>query len=157
MLFIAHRGNTAGPDPVSENTISYLKSAYDMGFGVECDIQLHNGDLYFGHDGPQELVDYKFIMQDNVFCHAKTVGTLSVLLNLGTNCFFHATDDVTLTGKGQIWCYPGQHPVSKNAIWLDLHDKPLPGNVEGIYGICGDISPSSSSSSSANLLSRGVG
>ena len=138
MIFIAHRGNTTGPNPALENTISYLKRAYDMGFGVECDIQLHNSELRFGHDVPQELVDYKFIMQDNVFCHAKSAEALSVLLHLGTNCFFHDTDSVTLTSNGQIWCYPGQHPNSKKAIWLDLHNKALPDSISSIYGICGD-------------------
>lgn len=139
MIFIAHRGNFEGSDPNKENTIAYMKAAYDEGYGVECDIQLHDGKLYFGHDGPQELVDYEFISRDNVFCHAKTVETFSRLMNLNINCFWHESDQVTLTSEGQIWCYPGIHPLHSQAIWLDLLGRPLPDRVDiPIYGVCGD-------------------
>ena len=137
MKFIAHRGNTEGPSDV-ENELDYMKHAYNMGHGVECDIQLFNNKLYFGHDEPQRLVDHKFIRNDDVFCHAKSVDVLSILINLGVNCFFHETDAVTLTSGGQIWCYPGVHPINANAIWLDLQDKSLPDMRDGIYGVCGD-------------------
>jgi hypothetical protein len=136
-MFIAHRGNTDGPSD-HENELEYMKHAYNMGYGVECDIQLFNNKLYFGHDEPQSLIDYRFITSNNVFCHAKSVEVLPILLNLGVNCFFHVSDEVTLTRGGQIWCYPGVHPRNENAIWLDLHSKPLPDDVDGIYGICGD-------------------
>jgi len=137
MIFIAHRGNTEGPSS-SENELEYMKHAYNMGYGVECDLQLFNNKLYFGHDEPQSLIDDEFIRKDNVFCHAKTVDVLSILINLGVNCFFHDTDEVTLTSRGQIWCYPGVHPDNENAIWLDLQGKSVPNVVGNIYGICGD-------------------
>jgi len=137
MIFIAHRGNTEGPSS-SENELDYMKHAYNMGYGVECDLQLFNNKLYFGHDEPQSLIDDEFIRKDNVFCHAKTVDVLSILINLGVNCFFHDTDEVTLTSRGQIWCYPGVHPDNENAIWLDLQGKSVPNVVGNIYGICGD-------------------
>jgi len=137
MIFIAHRGNTEGPSS-SENELEYMKHAYNMGYGVECDLQLFNNKLYFGHDEPQSLIDDEFIRKDNVFCHAKTVDVLSILINLGVNCFFHETDEVTLTSRGQIWCYPGVHPDNENAIWLDLQGKSLPDVVGNIYGICSD-------------------
>ena len=139
MIFIAHRGNTEGPNSEKENTLGYLKQAYSQGYGVECDIQVHEGLLYFGHDGPQELVDYNFIYQQDVFCHAKNVETFLRLMDLGVNCFWHETDQVTLTKDGQIWCYPGVHPLHANAIWLDLLVEPLPDKMDiPIYGICGD-------------------
>ena len=137
MIFIAHRGNTEGPSS-SENELDYMKHVYNMGYGVECDLQLFNNKLYFGHDEPQSLIDDEFIRKDNVFCHAKTVDVLSILINLGVNCFFHDVDEVTLTSRGQIWCYPGVHPDNENAIWLDLQGKSLPDVVGNIYGICGD-------------------
>ena len=139
MIFIAHRGNFEGPSPTLENQLDYMEYAhYEKGYGVECDIQLFNNKLYFGHDEPQRLVDHKFIRNDDVFCHAKSVDVLSILINLGVNCFFHETDAVTLTSGGQIWCYPGVHPLNENAIWLDLHNKSLPDVRDGIYGVCGD-------------------
>ena len=39
MNFIAHRGNTSGPQPSFENTEDYLQDAIDKGYHVEVDIQ----------------------------------------------------------------------------------------------------------------------
>jgi|TARA_R110002074_G_scaffold162057_2_gene320486 hypothetical protein len=137
-IFIAHRGNINGVNPEEENTLSYLRRAHEFGYGVECDLQVHNDVLYFGHDEPQEPVDYHFISQPNVFCHAKSVDTMIVLLNSGVHCFYHQKDDMTLTSFGYMWCYPGFHPKDKRAIWLDLGNIPIPSIDKKIYGICGD-------------------
>lgn len=138
MNFIAHRGNTNGPQPTFENTEDYLQDALDKGYYVEVDIQLWNGALYYGHDGPQAHVNEKFIKQNNVICHAKTPGAMGPLLDMNVHCFFHQEDDITLTSKGYMWCYPGIFPLSNKAIWLDLQNKPLPSTIIGIWGICGD-------------------
>ena len=61
-----------------------------------------------------------------------------MLLDMRTRCFWHDTDTVTLTKDGHIWCYPGNFPRHKRAVWLDLEDIPLPEDTTGIYGICGD-------------------
>lgn len=139
MRFIAHRGNYKGPQKFAENTIQYLEHAYfDMGYDVECDLIEHNGNLYFGHDEPQEIADLNFIQRDGVWCHAKNLKALELLLDMHTNCFWHEKDTVTLTSNKYIWCYPGIFPVHPLAIWLDLENTVLPENTTGIYGICGD-------------------
>ena len=57
MYFIAHRGNTTGPQPTFENKIDYLQHAYfDCNHGVEVDVFAHKGKLYMGHDEPDTPV-----------------------------------------------------------------------------------------------------
>lgn len=138
-IFIAHRGNYYGVERDYENRLDYLKEAYNEGYGVECDLQMYNGALYFGHDEPQEQVDWEFIGRPYVFCHAKTIETMQVLLNGGVHCFWHENDKMTLTNMGFMWCYPGVHPVHHRAIWLDLLGHPTPAIPSGeIFGVCGD-------------------
>lgn len=138
--FIAHRGNYQGPQKYAENTLQYLQHAYfDIGYDVECDLIAHRGNLYFGHDEPGEMADLNFIQRDGVWCHAKDLDALELLLSMRTNCFWHEKDTVTLTSQKYIWCYPGNFPVHPRAVWLDLEDIPLPKNKFGIYAICGDI------------------
>lgn len=138
MKFIAHRGNFAGPDPAVENTIEYLRDAYNRGYDVECDLLSHRGVLYFGHDEPQGVADTNFLQQPGVWCHAKNLEALELLMSMRTNCFWHDVDKCTLTSQGYIWCYPGENVQHPKAIWLDLSGIPLPDQVEGIYGYCGD-------------------
>lgn len=137
-VFIAHRGNYAGAEPDYENTKDYLREAYSMGFGVECDLQIYDGALYLGHDEPQEPADYEFLAQPFVFCHAKTIETMELLVSSKLHCFWHETDKITLTSQGFMWCYPGVYPVHPKAIWLDLQDVDTPKISNNILGVCGD-------------------
>ena len=139
--FIAHRGNLTGPEPSFENQIEYLLHAYDTCGAVEVDIQSHNGQLYFGHDDPQESVVTDLIMQDNWFCHAKDLESLGKLLELGAHTFWHQQDTVTLTSRGYIWCYPDVYPIDKRAIWLDFEDKFTDLELVGGWGLCSDRYP----------------
>lgn len=137
--FIAHRGNIAGPQPTFENTDGYLKHAYANDCFVEVDIIKYQDKLYYGHDDPKQLADLEFLFNPGVYCHAKTLDTLIALLDMKLTCFWHENDQVTLTSDDKIWCYPGHHPVHHSAIWLDLHNKPLPKeNLDKIYAVCGD-------------------
>ena len=51
MLFISHRGNLHGPNPVLENTISYIDKALQDGFACEVDVIDYddNGVFTLGH------------------------------------------------------------------------------------------------------------
>lgn len=138
MKKIAHRGNINGPNISFENKIEYLKHAYNSGFEVECDLIAHNGILYFGHDEPIELADLEFIQSKGIWCHAKNLDALCILTKLRTHYFWHQEDNVCLTSKKFIWCYPGYYPVHKKAVWLDLLDIKLPNIDKNIYGICSD-------------------
>ena len=136
--FVAHRGNTHGPIPDLENNINYLRSALESGYMIECDLQTQNGVLYLGHDEPQEVAPLDLITDPRVFCHAKDLDALTMLLQFNTHCFWHENDRVTLTSNGYIWCYPGEFPVHSKAIWLDLHGTDIPELNSTIYAICGD-------------------
>lgn len=138
-VFIAHRGNWQGAEPDYENRLDYLREAYQAGYAVECDLQVYNDVLYFGHDEPQDQVDWSFIGRPYVFCHAKTIETMQVLMNGGVHCFWHEEDKMTLTSMGFMWCYPGVYPVNHRAIWLDLQGAETPIIPDGeIFGVCGD-------------------
>ena len=106
MYFIAHRGNTNGPQPTFEKKINYLQHAYyELGHGVECDVYTHKDKLYLGHDEPDTPVTTKiaeFIKQPKVFVHAKDIESIPALLTMGCNVFFHKADDVVFTSRGHI-------------------------------------------------------
>ena len=139
MIKIAHRGNYKGVNSERENTVSYIKEALDAGYWVEVDVQCHDNHMYFGHDEPQEIIDYSLIRNTRVICHAKTPEALAQLHLFGAHCFAHNIDYATHTSEGLIWCYPGVFIDNHKAIWLDLADIPLPENISGdIFGICSD-------------------
>jgi hypothetical protein len=52
----------------------------------------------------------------HAYFHAKNVQALAELLTLsktlGFKCFFHDTDDYTITSDGYIWAYPGKELVT---------------------------------------------
>lgn len=139
MIFIAHRGNTQGAEPGFENKLDYMQAALSKGYYVEVDVQLYNGALWFGHDGPDSHANSDFLYNSRVIAHAKTIDALAILMKMGVHCFYHDSDECTFTSKGYVWCYPGVHLKHEKAIWLDLHRKPLPELIPSkIHGICGD-------------------
>ena len=46
MIYIAHRGNLAGPNSDDENKPEYLLKAINAGFYVETDLWLINSELF---------------------------------------------------------------------------------------------------------------
>ncbi len=119
---IAHRGNTQGPNPAEENKPEYLQKALDQGFQVETDVWYKDGDYYLGHDEPQYKTTIKFLENDHIWKHCKTVETLAKLLDeddgLGVcgDSFFHQNDDVTLTSFDSLWTYPDKPTFGSNAV-----------------------------------------
>ncbi len=115
MILISHRGNINGRKPELENGQRYCQSAIDAGYNVEIDVHFYDGILWTGHDRPQYRVDDDFLLQEEVWCHAKDIMALRRLLELETHCFFHQNDPVTLTSKGYMWTYPTQ-PLTEKSI-----------------------------------------
>jgi len=142
MKYIAHRGNLDGPIPDSENNPEYLDYALYHGFDVELDLRVINGLFYLGHDEPQYKIDLDWLeeRQHKLWIHCKNTEALSKCVDAGLHCFFHNTDDYTITSKGYVWAYPGKPRASEYCILvmpeLSHGTKFLKGY--GYYGICSD-------------------
>lgn len=118
MKFIAHRGNTNGPNPKCENKPVYILNALSKGYDVEIDLWYITNTWFLGHDKPQYKIGVNFILKyiDKFWCHAKNEEALFELLKIpNINCFWHQEDDYTITSKKFIWVYPGKKLV-KNSI-----------------------------------------
>lgn len=139
MIFIAHRGNIEGPNPLKENTIEYIDAAIKKGFDVEVDIWYKDWDFYLGHNKAEYKIsmDQFDIRKAFLWCHAKDIPTLYKLKNMDVHCFFHNKDDCTFTSKGYIWTYPSMTlPITPLSICLQRHkDNVYFGNA---YGVCSD-------------------
>jgi hypothetical protein len=113
MRLIAHRGNVEGPRPKDENHPEYLLNAIEEGFDIEVDVWWWNDQFYLGHDQPQwKLSSNDILTSERSWCHAKNSQALEMLLRIGSHCFWHQTDDYTLTSKNYIWTYPEKQLIS---------------------------------------------
>jgi len=137
MIFIAHRGNTEGPNPEKENNPDYILSAIKKGYYAEIDVWVIDRELYLGHDEPQYKIDISFIENNsgNLFCHCKNIFALNLLLQKNIHCFFHNIDDYTLTSKGIIWAYPNRLLTENSIAVMPEWDDIIPYNC---YGVCTD-------------------
>jgi hypothetical protein len=138
MIIIAHRGNTHGPKPEFENKPEYVNAAIADGFNVEIDVWHNNGELWLGHDKPQYKINTDFLLgrwaTDPIWCHAKNISALYVLLQMYRHCFWHENDKYTMTSRGYIWTYPTQELTSMSvAVCTDDH-KP----ITDCAGYCSD-------------------
>lgn len=109
MILIAHRGNINGRCPEKENCPEYIDEAIAAGFDVEIDVWCFGGNLYLGHDAPTYCVCIDAILErkERLWCHAKNIDALAVLLKNDIHVFSHDTDQVVLTSKLYMWVYPG--------------------------------------------------
>jgi hypothetical protein len=140
-ILISHRGLFSGPDPKLENTYQQICTALDLGYDVETDIRFIDNQWWIGHDEPQWKTDENFLRIRNLWLHAKNLGALQRLIDLGANCFWHQSDDYTVTNHGFIWAYPGKEYSSSKLVmvmpeWAD----PTLSHCKNIacYGICSD-------------------
>ena len=132
MLLISHRGNMNGKCD-EENHPDHIDMALAQGFDVEIDVWKVLDEYYLGHDEPQYKVNMKFLKNEKLWCHAKNIEALYDMNKEGVHCFWHQTDDVTLTSKGYLWTYP-KKDLTKNSIAVLPKVKP---KVD-VAGICSD-------------------
>lgn len=114
MYLISHRGNIFGIQKESENNPNYIDNALKEGFDVEIDVRYENNKFFLGHDYPQYEIDKNFLLNDKIWCHAKTDEALFELKKINAHYFWHQEDDYTITSKGFIWTYPGKKLFSKS-------------------------------------------
>lgn len=137
MILIAHRGNTNGPNGVSENTPDYIDEALDQGYDAEIDVWSTRHGIYLGHDYPNYQINIKWLQDraDKLWIHCKNIDAMSEL-HEHFNVFFHNVDDYTLTSKNYIWAYPGKSvPPNSRAIAV-LKNEMI--NISNFAGICTD-------------------
>jgi len=139
MIFISHRGNVNGINSGRENNPIYILEALNKGYDCEIDVWLIKDRLYLGHDKPQYEINLKFLQNNKLWCHAKNLSALEYMLLHSVHCFWHQSDDYTITSKGVIWAYPGKE-LSRNSICV------MPESNEAAYhekivctGICSDF------------------
>jgi len=137
LYLIAHRGNVAGKNPDFENTPPYLDVALVRGYDVEVDVWYVDGKYYLGHNDPEIETTLEYLSNDRFWCHCKNVEALQQLIRHGVHCFFHQTDDVTLTSKGILWTFPKKKLVDGSVCVMP--ELGYDGDLFMCGGICSDF------------------
>lgn len=136
MKIISHRGNITGPNTNLENSPAYVIEAANNNYDVEIDVWLVGEEFYLGHDTPLYQIDKNFLLNKNFWCHAKNLKALHRLMDIGAHCFWHQNDQVTITSKGYIWCYPDTKEFNERSIALCFEkNATIP---QTCYGVCTD-------------------
>jgi hypothetical protein len=135
MILISHRGNLNGKDIENENNPLYIDRALGKGYDVEIDVWYENGKWYLGHDKPQYEIELDYLRNKKLWCHAKNIEALNLMLDDDIHCFWHQEDDVTLTSCGFIWTYPGKKLTEKSICVLPEKNNEIPKKA---FGICSD-------------------
>ena len=137
MKVISHRGNLNGPNPSTENSIPAINIVLYHGFDVEIDVWYKNNNWYLGHDKPKYLIDESFLQNKKLWCHAKNLDALNLMLkNNKIHCFWHQNDDFTLTSKSYIWTYPTKEIKYNSIIVLRSKKDKVP---KKCFGVCTDF------------------
>lgn len=108
MKLIAHRGNWNGRNKELENSPEYILDAVENGYDVEIDIWGKGDQIFLGHDFAEHEIDEDFLIEikDVAWIHAKNYGAAEWLQATPYHWFWHENDQMTLTSKGYVWCFP---------------------------------------------------
>ena len=122
-----------------ENRPQQILNCIQLGFDVEIDVWYVNRKYYLGHDKPEYNIDYEFMINKSLWCHAKNHEAFDLLLSdKNINTFWHQTDDYVLTSNGFIWCYPGKELVYGSiAVMPETTEYSLQ-DLKKCYAICTD-------------------
>ena len=138
MKFISHRGNIDGPNPEWEHDPSRIEDVLNNGYDVEIDVWKIGSKLFLGHDGPQFPIDYGFIKNESLLCHAKNLEALEYMLKMDdVHCFWHQEDHYTITSNGYIVSYPG-YAVTPKTICMRPEAQSYTQLYGSAYAICSD-------------------
>lgn len=141
MIYISHRGNLDGPNKELENSPDYIDAAIAEDFDVEVDLWYDEGQLFLGHDEPQYRIGLEYLWDryEYLWVHCKDPIALDICLENEIHCFFHNTDDYTLTSRQWIWAYPSKEVKLESCIVV-LPERSLyaPSEESNFGGICSD-------------------
>lgn len=118
MVLIAHRGYVNGKNSLLENNPLQIKRLLKMNINVEIDVIYEDGKVFLGHDDLKYQVDIDFLKQEGLWCHAKNMEALRMMLDNNIHCFWHQEDDYTITSRGYVWAYPGKETDGKKTVLL---------------------------------------
>lgn len=139
MIYISHRGNLDGKNPLLENSPHYVDNALDLGYDVEIDFRVYGDDLYLGHDKGEYRVNQEWMENrvDRLWVHCKNVEAIEWMYhNQEFNYFWHEEDTLTITSKKFIWAFPGKQPIKNSiAVMPEIYGD----DVSQCVGICSDI------------------
>lgn len=139
MIIISHRGNLDGVDKNKENLPTQVLKCIEEGFDVEIDVWKIDNVYFLGHDEPQYQIDFEFLKNKKLWCHAKNLNALrDMLRDRKINCFWHQKDDYTLTSKNNIWTYPNKELTSGCIAVLTENTDYSFEDLKKCYGICTD-------------------
>jgi len=139
MKIICHRANLDEETKKLENKPEQILRCIKLGFDVEVDVWSFDDNIYLGHDKPQYKIDYTFLQNKNLWCHAKNYHALKNMINnTKINCFWHQNDDYTVTSKGFMWCYPNIQLMDNSiAVMPEITQYSLQ-DLKRCYAICTD-------------------
>ena len=141
-ILISHRGNINGRVPELENTQDFIQKAIDVGYDVEVDVWIKEGNLYLGHDSPDYRVPYIWLMDraDNLWVHAKNFSALDGMLRLGVRVFYHQYERHTVIGNTtHIWSHDLTEANISSIIPLLSIDDINAYDDRDVHGICSDF------------------
>lgn len=143
MMKISHRGNLNGRLPLRENSPDYIQEAIDAGYSVEIDVRVTGRDIWLGHDNSQYQVTLEWLQerQNYLWIHCKNREALEFCLGKKLHCFWHDTDDYTITSCGYVWAYPGKSKAGMFTI-LVMPEQHWPVDLihqQPCFGVCSDF------------------
>jgi hypothetical protein len=143
MILISHRGNITGRIPDSENRPSYIQDTITLGYDVEIDVRIKEGELYLGHDYAQYRVELGWLLErrGKLWIHTKDFESLDLLVDKGLRIFFHEQERQTIINNTNlIWSHDLESVSSKSIIpLLDLESIDEYGHLaQNVYGVCSD-------------------
>jgi hypothetical protein len=143
MILISHRGNITGRIPEAENRPAYIQDTIVLGYDVEIDVRMKEGQLYLGHDHPQYRVELDWLLErkDSLWIHTKDFESLNLLIDTGLRVFFHEQERQTIINNTNlIWSHDLGSVSNKSIIpLLDLESIEEYGYLtQDVYGVCSD-------------------
>jgi len=120
MKIISHRGNIIGPVPDKENRPSYIDAAIGLGYDVEIDLRLIDGEFWLGHDEPQYKINESWmkLRKEKIWYHCKNIESSLELIkiNEGYKFFCHTQDDYVITSVNKLWVHDLTNTINENCI-----------------------------------------
>lgn len=142
MRIIAHRGNTHGPDPATENTVATVRRVLEeTDLDVEIDVWRVDGVYLLGHDAPGEAFDVAEFDLPRVWMHAKNVEAAAALRRdvSRASVFAHDRDAFVLTNRGRPWVYPGAPATPDCVVVMPEWSDPEMATVGECHAVCTDF------------------